>query len=103
MYCILFSNVKKYVPGKTKEINTITEEIDHRSGDRPHTAENRSSALVIMLLVIGAIQMSKSDKIVIKLCKLFWKRVSSLLSPTVSNMLCVFLTTPALSRPLPWK
>ncbi|KAK2520649.1 hypothetical protein Q9233_011285 [Columba guinea] len=53
--------------GKTKEINTITEEIDHRSGDRPHTAENRSSALVIMLLVIGAIQMSKSDKIVIKL------------------------------------
>lgn len=38
-----------------------------------------------------------------ELGNLFWKRASSHLSPTVSNMLCVFLTMLALTRPLPWK
>lgn len=39
------------------------------------TAEYQSSALVTILLVIGAIQMTKINEVVIKLCNLFWKRV----------------------------
>jgi len=41
----------------------------------PVTAEYQSSALAIIVLVIGAIQMSKIEKVVIKLCNLFRKRV----------------------------
>lgn len=105
LYYILVSNVKNHVPGKTRDINVITRETDHRYGGRHMTAEYQSSALVIILLVVGAIQMSRIDKVVLsyKISNLFWKRVSSLLSPPVSSMLCVFLTMLALKRPLPWK
>lgn len=107
MFClyILVSNVKNHVPGKTKDINVITQETDHRYGGGHMTAEYQSSALVIILLVVGAIQMSRIDKVVLshKISNLFWKRVSSLLYPPVSSMLCVFLSMLALKRPLPWK
>lgn len=52
---ILFSNVKKYVPVKTKDkCRRWTPDLEAE----PVTAEYQSSALVTMLLVIGAIQLS---------------------------------------------